>query len=73
MTILDELAGYAKERVAQAERRIPRETLRRMAEALPRGGFCLRTGALHPGYRLYLRMQEGVALQRADRAGFSVS
>ncbi len=39
MTILDELAGYAKERVAEAERRVPRETLRRMAEALPRGDF----------------------------------
>lgn len=37
--ILDELAAYARERVAAAKARVPLETLRAQAEALPRGDF----------------------------------
>ena len=39
MTILDSLAGYAGERVRQAERRVPLEVLRQQAFSLPRGAF----------------------------------
>ena len=39
MTILDELAERAKERTAQAKRRVPETQIRRQAEALRRGGF----------------------------------
>ena len=39
MTILDSLAGYARERVRQAERRVPLEVLRQQAFSLPRGAF----------------------------------
>ena len=39
MTILDSLAGYARERVRQAERRVPLEVLRQEAFSLPRGAF----------------------------------
>ena len=39
MSILDELAGYAKERVIAAKKVRPLETLRREAFALPKGNF----------------------------------
>ena len=38
-TILDELAAYAKERVAQSKRNISYESIRREAETLPNGSF----------------------------------
>ena len=37
MTILDELAAYAKERVAKAKQEIPPAALRGIAEAMPKG------------------------------------
>ncbi len=39
MTILDQLAAHARERVEAAKRRVPPEVLRREAQALPRGSF----------------------------------
>ena len=39
MTILDQLADHARERVSQAKLKCPPEELRRQAEALPRGDF----------------------------------
>ena len=39
MTILDELAGHARERTEEAKRRIPPELVRRQALSLPRGTF----------------------------------
>lgn len=39
MTILDELAGYARERTEQAKRRRPMEELRQQALSLPKGNF----------------------------------
>ena len=39
MTILDELAEHARERVAAAKLRTPETEVRRLAEALPRGDF----------------------------------
>lgn len=39
MTILDELADYARVRVAEAKKRIPEETLRVQALAMPKGDF----------------------------------
>lgn len=39
MTILDELAGYAAERVALAKKRTSLYTLREQAESLPKGKF----------------------------------
>lgn len=49
MSILDELAGCARERVAQAKRTLPPAELRRMAEALPRGDFALERALRRPG------------------------
>lgn len=39
MTILDQLAGHARERVAAAKRAVPPEELRRQACSLPKGDF----------------------------------
>ncbi len=39
MTILDKLAGHARERTEEAKRRIPPELVRRQALSLPRGTF----------------------------------
>lgn len=39
MTILDQLAGYARERTEQAKKQIPLETIRQQALALPKGSF----------------------------------
>ncbi len=49
MTILDELAGYARERVRQAKQRISEEDLERRAFALPRGGFAFEKALGKPG------------------------
>lgn len=39
MTILDELAAYAKERVKQAEKNVPLATIKEQALRLPKGNF----------------------------------
>ena len=49
MTILDQLAGYARERVAEARRKIPAEEIRRMAYSLPRGDFRFEKNLRKPG------------------------
>lgn len=49
MTILEQLAGYARERVAQAKREVPEEELRRRAMAMPRGTFAFEAALKKPG------------------------
>ena len=39
MTILDELAGYARERTEEAKRKVPPEVIRQQAMSLPKGTF----------------------------------
>ena len=39
MTILDQLAEHARERVADAKLHTPEEEVRKLAEALPKGDF----------------------------------
>lgn len=39
MTILDQLAEYARERVAEAKKKIPPQEIIQLAHALPKGGF----------------------------------
>lgn len=39
MTILDQLASYARERVVRAKEKVPLEELREQARALPKGAF----------------------------------
>ncbi len=49
MTILEQLAGYARERVAQAKREVPEAALRRRAMAMPRGTFAFEAALKKPG------------------------
>lgn len=48
MTILDQLAVYAKERVGEAKRILPPETLRQRARALPKGTFDFENALKRP-------------------------
>ena len=49
MTILDQLADHARERVAAAKKNISPETLRRDAESLPKGEFTFEQALKKPG------------------------
>lgn len=49
MTILDQLADHAKERVALAKQRLSTEELRTQALALPKGDFAFETALRQPG------------------------
>ena len=49
MTILDQLADYARQRTEQAKRELPTGELRRRAFALPKGDFPLERALSRPG------------------------
>ena len=49
MTILDQLASHARERVEIAKRTVPEQALRDRAEALPKGDFAFETALKRPG------------------------
>ena len=49
MTILDELAAYARERVAEAKKETPLEALRQRALSLPKGDFTFEYALKKPG------------------------
>lgn len=48
MTILDELAGYARERTGQAKKKISHQEIRRQARALPKGNFAFENALKKP-------------------------
>ena len=49
MTILDQLAEYARERVAEAKKKIPLEEIKRQALSLPKGNFAFENALKKPG------------------------
>ena len=49
MTILDQLAAHAKERTAEAKRRLPLEQVRQQALTLPKGDFAFERALQKPG------------------------
>ena len=49
MTILDQLAAHAKERTAEAKRRLPLEHVRQQALTLPKGDFAFEKALQKPG------------------------
>ena len=49
MTILDELAAYARLRVAEAKKQIPLEEIKRTALSSPKGDFAFETALKKPG------------------------
>lgn len=52
MTILEEIAAYARERTAAAERKMPFADIRRRAEEMPRGDFSFEKALRKPGLSL---------------------
>lgn len=52
MTILEEIAAYARERTAAAERKMPLADIRRRAEEMPRGDFSFEKVLRKPGLSL---------------------
>lgn len=49
MTILDQLAAHARERIEQAKQRVPLEKLKQRALALPKGDFAFENALKKPG------------------------
>ena len=49
MTILDQLADHARERVAEAKSKVPLEEIRRQALSLPKGNFTFENALKKPG------------------------
>ncbi|MGM9653068.1 MAG: indole-3-glycerol phosphate synthase TrpC [Eubacteriales bacterium] len=49
MTILEQLAGYARERTEQKKALVPTDVLRRQALALPKGSFSFENALKKPG------------------------
>ena len=49
MTILDQLADYARQRTEQAKRALPMEEIRHQALALPKGDFSFQHALKKPG------------------------
>lgn len=49
MTILDQLADHARERVAEAKKQVPLKDIRQQALALPRGDFAFEKALQKPG------------------------
>lgn len=52
MTILEEIAAYARERTAAAERKMPLAEIRQRAEGMPRGDFSFEKALRKPGLSL---------------------
>lgn len=49
MTILDQLADYARERVAEAKKKMPLDKIKRQALSLPKGNFVFENALKNPG------------------------
>lgn len=54
MTILDQLAEHARERAAEAKKKIPPEEIRRQALSRPKGSFAFENALRKPGVSFYL-------------------
>ena len=52
MTILNQLAEHAKERVSEAKKRLPESELKRQAEAMKKGGFSMEGSAMFPPHHV---------------------
>ena len=49
MTILDQLADHARERVAKAKKKIPLEEIKQQALSMPKGNFVFENALKKPG------------------------
>lgn len=72
MTILDQLAGCARERTGQAKLRISLEELKQQALSLPKGNFTFEKQSKTRTF-FYLRVQKSLSIQRDHCSGVSIS
>ena len=49
MTILDKLAEHARERVAEAKKKVPLQELKQQALSMPKGDFAFENALKRPG------------------------
>lgn len=54
MTILEQLAGYARERTEKAKQKRPLSTLRQQAFSMPKGSFAFENADKKAGAFFYL-------------------
>lgn len=73
MTILDQLAGCARERTGQAKLRISLEELKQQALSLPKGNFTFEKAIKKTRTFFYLRVQKSLSIQRDHCSGVSIS
>ncbi len=58
MTILDEIAGYAKERVAKAKQLLPADKIKQMAYSVEKGDFLFEKALKEPGLSFILECKK---------------
>ena len=58
MTILDEIAGYAKERVAKAKQFLPADKIKQMAYSVEKGDFLFEKALKEPGLSFILECKK---------------
>lgn len=72
MTILEELAEYARERTAKAKSEIPLDVIKRQALSLPKGEFAFENALRKPDISFICECKKSVSLERTHRSRFSV-
>ncbi len=70
MTILDELAAYARERTEQAKKKIPLEEIRRQAMSLPKGNFAFEKALKKPGISFICECKKASPSKGVISSGF---
>ena len=73
MTILDQLAAHARQRVAAYKAILPLEEVRRQCEALPKGSFALDAALAKPGLSFIGECKKASPSKGTDRTGISLS
>lgn len=72
MTILDQLAGCARERTGQAKLRISLEELKQQALSLPKGNFTFEKAIKNQDF-LLSASAKSLSIQRDHCSGVSIS
>lgn len=73
MTILDQPAAHARQRVAAYKAILPLEEVRRQCEALPKGSFALDAALAKPGLSFIGECKKASPSKGTDRTGISLS
>lgn len=73
MTILDQLAEHARERVAEAKKKRPLERIRQQALSVPKGNFAFENVLKKPGISFICECKKGFAIEGINRIRFPIS